>query len=130
MKYLVFPVKIMILPNYVFRHSKPAIVGVIVLEGRLKNNVALVKGNKVIGRVNAIQRKGEPVEEALKDDEVAISIDNAVVGRTINEKDVLFSFIPESHFSELKNLGVLKAEELSLLEDIQEKQKKVKEGEE
>lgn len=130
MKNLVFPVKIMILPNYVFRHSKPAIVGVIVLEGRLKNNVALIKGNKVIGRVNAIQRKGEPVEEALKDDEVAISIDNAVVGRTINEKDVLFSFIPESHFSELKNLGVLKAEELLLLEDIQEKQKKVKEEEE
>lgn len=130
MKKLVFPAKIQLLPNYVFRHSKPAIVGVIVLEGRLRNNVSLMKGEKVIGRVNALQKKGEAIDEALKNDEVAISIDKAIVGRTINEKDILFTVIPKNHFAELRNLSVLNEEELALLEEIQEKQKKVKEEKE
>jgi len=130
MKKLVFPAKIQLLPNYVFRHSKPAIVGVIVLAGRLRNNVSLMKGEKVIGRVNALQKKGEAIDEALKNDEVAISIDKAIVGRTINEKDILFTVIPKNHFAELRNLSVLTEEELALLEEIQEKQKKVKEEKE
>ncbi|MBI5884890.1 translation initiation factor IF-2, partial [archaeon] len=46
LKQVVFPAKVQLLPNYVFRHSKPAIVGVKVLEGRLKKNVELINENR------------------------------------------------------------------------------------
>ncbi|MEW6295448.1 MAG: translation initiation factor IF-2 [Candidatus Diapherotrites archaeon] len=115
---IMLPAKIKILPSFVFRNSKPAIVGVKVLEGKLVTGVKLMRKGKNIGKVDAIQMQGENRKEAEKGSEVAISIDGAVVGRTIKEKDELLTSIPESHMKRLEEYGSLGEEEKKLIEEI------------
>lgn len=114
----VFPVKIKILQGFVFRKSKPAVVGIKILEGRLKNGIELMneKGKK-IGRVQNIQSKNKKVEEAKKNDEVAISIEGGVVERNLFENGVLFGIIPKGKMDLLDQLKKeLTEEEKELLE--------------
>ncbi|MBI4052415.1 MAG: translation initiation factor IF-2 [Candidatus Diapherotrites archaeon] len=116
---LVFPAKIEVLPNLVFRNCKPAIVGVRVLEGKLCQGVSLLNAGMVVGRVQAIQSEGKTLSEAKKGDEVAVSIDGAFVGKNLNEGDTLLSFIPLRQFAELESLaGVFSDGEKELLEEI------------
>jgi translation initiation factor 5B len=92
------PGKIRIIPGYVFRKAKPAIVGVEVLAGQIRSGVALVKDNgEDVGEVRQIQEKGESISEALADMQVAISLDKPIVGRHINENDILYVQIPEAN---------------------------------
>jgi len=88
-------VKLKVLPDFVFRNSKPAIVGVKVLEGKLKAGIKVMKNGEVLGKIIAIQSKNEPVKEAAREEEVAVSIDEAVVGRNLFEGDELYAFIPK-----------------------------------
>ncbi len=86
------PGKIRILPGYVFRISKPAIVGVEVMLGVIRDNYKLMdKDGKSVGVIKSIQDKGESIGEATMGKQVAISIDGAVVGRHIKEGDVLYT---------------------------------------
>ena len=86
---------------------------------------------KVVGRIDAIQIRNESVSEAVKGQEVAVSIDKAVVGRNLRENEVLFSYIPKARFPEFAGLdGVLSGEEKELLNEIKEIVEKSKEGEE
>ncbi len=86
------PGKIRILPGYVFRISKPAIVGVEVMLGVIRDNYKLMdKDGKSVGVIKSIQDKGESIGEAMMGKQVAISIDGAVVGRHIKEGDVLYT---------------------------------------
>ncbi|MEM2797982.1 MAG: translation initiation factor IF-2, partial [Ignisphaera sp.] len=96
---IVLPVKIKILPGYVFRRSDPAIVGVEILGGVLKPGAPLMRiDGKNVGEVQQIQHMGTTLKEARKGQEVAISIKgNVMVGRHIKEGDVLYSDIPLSH---------------------------------
>ena len=116
-----FPAKIRILPGYIFRNSKPAIVGVEVEMGKLKNNVTLMNKEGTIGKVQAIQSDGKNIEEAKKGQEVAISIEGAVVGKDIAENDIVYTYIPKRHIVMLKEVsGSLSAEDLELLKKIEE----------
>ena len=116
---LVFPVKIEVLPNLVFRNCKPAIVGVRVLEGKLCQGVSLLNAGGIVGKVLAIQSEGKSLSEAKKGDEVAVSVDGAFVGKNLNEGDTLLSFIPLRQFAELESLsGVFSAGENELLAEI------------
>ena len=117
---LVLPARIQLLPNHVFRNSKPAIVGVRVLTGRLRANVDVMNGKgEKVGRVEAIQLEGKPVEEAKEGMEVAVSIAGATVGRNLAEKDELFSIIPKKQFHELLELSsVLSQPEIELVSEI------------
>ncbi|MBI2597762.1 MAG: translation initiation factor IF-2 [Candidatus Diapherotrites archaeon] len=125
LKRLVLPSKIFVMPNHVFRHSKPAIVGIRIEQGTLKTDVQLMKNGKIIGKVNEIQLDGKSIEEAKKTMEVAVSISGATVGKNINEKDELYSFIPKKHLEELgKMKDFFKEEELELLEKIKELEKR------
>jgi len=95
---LIKPGKIRILPGYVFRRAKPAIVGVEVLSGEIKPKYVLIKEDgSEVGEVMQIQDKGQVISEAKAGMEVAISLDKAVVGRHILEKDTLYVKVPESH---------------------------------
>jgi translation initiation factor 5B len=86
---------------------------------------------KVIGKVAAIQSKNESIEQAVKGEEVAVSISGAVVGRTIEENDVLLSFIPQKQFSQFSEIGdTLNVDEKELLNEIKEIVEKNKEAEE
>lgn len=127
---IVYPVEFKVLPGCIFRHSKPAIVGVKILKGRLKSDIEVMRKGKILGRIHAIQSKGEAISEAAKGDEVAVSITEAIVGRNLNEKDVLYSFIPKKMFTEIEKLKEeFSAEEIELIEKIKEMEKKVKKGE-
>jgi translation initiation factor 5B len=96
---LIRPGKIRILPGYVFRRSNPAIVGVEVLGGVIKPGYPLMREDgKSIGTIHQIQDRGKSIPEARAGMAVAISIRGRVmVGRHIDEGDILYTDIPEKH---------------------------------
>lgn len=92
---LILPGRIRVLPAYVFRRSKPAIVGVKVEVGGIKPGYPLInlKGEK-IGVVEQIQKEGKSIAKAEAGEEVAVSIPEGVVGRNLREDDVLLVDVP------------------------------------
>ena len=94
---LVLPGKILVLPTFVFRKSKPAVFGVRILAGRIKRGypVVTVDGER-IGMIMQIQDQGESIEEAALGREVAVSMKEPTVGRSFNEGDVLYIAVPEN----------------------------------
>ena len=124
---LVRPGKIRMLPGYVFRKAKPAIVGVEVLGGWIEPKVVLVKDDgEGVGEIVQIQDRGKAVSEAGAGMQVAVSLDKPVVGRHIHEKDVLYVRVPEAHAKMLltKFQDRLTAEELEVLNEYVELMKK------
>ena len=98
LKDLRMPAKIQLLPNHTFRSSKPAIIGVEVLGGKIQPQQMLIReDNKRVGRIHQIQDRQESVQEATKGKQVAISIRGPTVGRQIKEGDFLYVDIPERH---------------------------------
>jgi translation initiation factor 5B len=124
MEQLTLPAKIKILEGCIFRQSKPAIVGVEVLAGKIKTGVALIKNDATsVGTINEIQDKGNNIKEAVSGMQVAISMREPTVGRQIKEKDILYVDIREKEGEEitrLKQRGVLEisSEEEKTLEDL------------
>ncbi len=96
---LIRPGKIRILPGYVFRRSNPVIVGIEVLGGIIKPGYPLMRPDgKRIGTIHQIQDRGKSVQEARAGMSVAISIrDRIMVGRHIDEGDILYTDIPDNH---------------------------------
>jgi translation initiation factor 5B len=120
---LIRPGKIRILPGYVFRRAKPAIVGVEVLSGQIKSKYVLInKDGEEVGEIMQIQDKGQVVPEAKTGIEVAISLDKAIVGRHIFEKDTLYVKVPETHAKTLltKFQDRLSSEDLNALNEFVE----------
>ncbi|MEM1673285.1 MAG: translation initiation factor IF-2 [Candidatus Bathyarchaeia archaeon] len=118
---LIRPAKIRVLPGFVFRRSKPAIVGIEVLAGRIRPRVPLMTAEgKEIGEILQIQDKGAPIPYADKGKQVAISIDKPIVGRHFDEGDILYVRIPESHAKILKTKfrDKLRGDEMEALEEI------------
>ncbi|WP_083500637.1 intein-containing translation initiation factor aIF-2 [Thermococcus celericrescens] len=88
-----FPGVIRLYPDerYIFRRSHPAIVGIEVVEGRIRPGVALIKQNgQKIGVIKSIKNKNDFVQEAKKGDAVAIAIEGAMVGRHIHPGETLY----------------------------------------
>ncbi|HYK93717.1 MAG TPA: translation initiation factor IF-2 [Thermoplasmata archaeon] len=93
----VHPAKFQILPGFVFRSSKPAIVGIKVLAGELRPGVRVMHSDgSEVGVLKGLQREGDSVDRAAEGTELAASIDGAVIGRGVSEGDVLYVSIPES----------------------------------
>lgn len=86
------PGKIEFLDGRIFRRSGPCVFGVEVLGGEIRPNYPLInKKGENIGRVVEIQDEKNKLERASKGQKVAISVDNAVYGRNIKDKDVLYT---------------------------------------
>jgi translation initiation factor 5B len=118
---MVRPGKIQIIPGYIFRKAKPAIVGVKVLAGQIRPRLSLVKADgSDVGEIRQIQDRGEAVSEAGVGMEVAISLSKPIVGRHINENDTLFIRIPEAHAKSLltKLNDQLTSDELEALNEF------------
>ncbi|MGQ9461144.1 MAG: translation initiation factor IF-2 [Candidatus Bathyarchaeaceae archaeon] len=95
---LVKPGKIKLLPGYVFRRAKPAIVGVEVLAGQIKPKWTLVREDgQDVGEIMQIQDRGQAISEANVGMQVAVSLNKPVVGRHIHENDILYVKVPEEH---------------------------------
>jgi translation initiation factor 5B len=118
---ITLPTKIKILPGYVFRTSKPAIVGIEVLAGTLRSNYKLMKEDgSIVGSVKGIQDKGQNISEAKTGRQVAVAIEGPTVGRQINEGDILYSEISENEarLIDAKYRNSLTPEEIEVLEEI------------
>ena len=99
---LVRPCKAKIMTGLIFRRSKPAIVGVEVLSGRLKPKFPIISSSgRKLGALQRIQDKGNDIQEALAGMQVAVSIEDGVVGRNISEGDVIYTDVPERHLKKL-----------------------------
>lgn len=121
---MVMPAKIKLLKDCVFRQSKPAIVGVEVLAGNIAPGYRLMRDNgKVVGKIREIQKANEQIKSAKKGEQVAVSIDDAVIGRNLNEEDTVYSFISEEDMEKI-NKEELSDEELQILKEIIEIKKK------
>jgi translation initiation factor 5B len=113
------PVKIRVIPGAVFRNSKPAIFGVDVLEGTLKPGITLKREGKIVGKVKEIQSEGRTIPKAIKGERVAISVEEAVVGRNVFENDVLISELSREEIEKLKEvIDYLREDERKLLMEI------------
>lgn len=119
---VVLPAKIKILPGYVFRRRDPIIVGVEVLEGRIRKGIPLMKEDgRRIGEIMQIQEHNQPISEATKGMAVAISIrSKAIVGRQVKEGEILYSDVPieDIRIIEERFLDLLSNEEKELLRYI------------
>jgi len=92
------PGAVRLLPDCVFRQSKPAIVGVQIIGGVIRTQINLMREDGAnVGEVKGIQARNENVGSATVGQEVAISIDGPTVGRQIHEGDILYVNIPEKH---------------------------------
>ena len=120
--------KFKVLEGYIFRRSNPAIFGVEVLVGKLRQRVQVMNSDgKVVGTIHQIQDKGKPLDEAQRGSQVAVSMTEPMVGRHIFEKEVLYSLPKESEVRTLKEkyLSRLSVEEQQVLEEIIQIRKKV-----
>ncbi len=103
----IYPAKIRILPGHLFRISKPAVVGIEVIEGIIKSNYPLMnEKGETIGKIKSIQKDKQKVEKAEKGEKVAISIEGGVIGRNLKEKQILFTDVPkEQLYNTSKEIG-------------------------
>ncbi len=114
--------KLRILPQYVFRNTKPAIFGVRVEAGKLISGLNLInlKGEKS-GKIKNIQSENKSVAEAKEGSEVAVSLPGMNYERQIKEQENLYSDISESQFKNFKkNKDLLSQNEMKILQEIAE----------
>ncbi len=122
LKSITSPAKIKILKGCVFRKSNPAIIGVNVLLGNLRNESHLInEEGKKISIIRGIQKDKKNIGEIKQGEDGAISLPNAVVGRQIFEDQTLYTDISEEEFRELKKLkSFLNAGQVEVMREIME----------
>jgi translation initiation factor 5B len=119
-----FPGKVRLLPNCVFRVSKPAIVGVRVLAGRIRPGQTLLNVEGIdIGKIRSIRSGEEVVKEAIQVQEVAVAIEGPTVGRQINIEDVLYVDLREIVVKDIAKMD-LNADDRMVLEETLEVKRK------
>lgn len=115
---IVHPGMFKVIPEYIFRVSKPAVVGVRVLAGRIRPGQEILRPDgRVIGKIQSIQSENNTLKQAIVGEEVAISIPGATVGRQFKADDMLYINIPESHVKELICMD-LNMEEQEVLDKV------------
>ncbi|MEX0764627.1 MAG: translation initiation factor IF-2 [Nitrosopumilaceae archaeon] len=119
--------KFTFLKGYVFRKSNPAVFGVRINVGSLRQKVAIMNAfGKKIGIIHQLQDSGKNIEVAKKDQEIAVSIQNITIGRQMSEEEVLYSFppAPEAKLLLKRFSHKLSPEEFQVLQEIVEIQRK------
>lgn len=119
MSEIIYPCSFKILPDCIFRSSKPAVVGVRILEGRLVCGARVVRNDKIIGDVVEIQDSGKKIIEANKEQEVAISLKGASYLKDFKEKEILNVFLSYDMIKKLEEIeDELSPKELELIKEI------------
>ena len=112
-KHITFPVKIQVLPDRIFRISKPAIFGVRVIAGTLSVKTPMMRSDgKDLGIIKSMRNGDQSLEEAKQGEEIAVAMDDVTVGRQIKENDILYSNLNEN------DAKALQGEELTLDEKM------------
>ena len=122
-----FPGKVKLLPNCVFRASKPAIVGVRVLGGRIRPGQALLNIEGIeVGKIRSIRTGEDVVKEAIQGQEVAVAIEGPTVGRQINVEDILYVDLREMALKEIQSVDLNPDDRMVLDETLEVKRKQDK----
>ncbi len=108
----VFPAEILVLPEFIFRRSDPAIVGVEVLRGKIRPGYPLINENgKRVGTILDIQYEGNRILEATAGQRVAISIKGGIVGRNVKEGKKLYTEVSEFEDEKARSIYFSKMDE-------------------
>ena len=120
--------KLKILHQYVFRNTSPAIFGVKVEAGKLKQQIHLIDENgEKVGKIKNIQSEKKSVSEANDGMEVAVSMSGINFERVMKNKNFLYSDLGESQFRNFKkNKDLLSGNEMRILQEIAEIKRKTK----
>ncbi len=114
-----FPAKFTILPNCVFRASKPAIVGVRVLAGRIRPGENLIgTDGRDLGRIKSIRIGEDAQKEAKQGDEVAVAIEGITIGRQADEGDIIYVDLIESGYKQLQSIDLTVDERMAMDETV------------
>lgn len=96
---IIKPAKFISLPKLVFRQSKPAIIGIEVESGTVKQGQKVInKNGDTVGYIASMEDKGETLPDISRGQRVAMAIKDAIVGKHFEEGDELYIDIPENHY--------------------------------
>jgi len=115
--------KFTFLKGYIFRNSNPAVFGIRVDVGSLRQKIAFMnKTGKKIGVIHQLQHESKTVEVAKTGQEVACSVQNITIGRQIKEDDVFYTLPPPDDAKQYlkKFKHKLNSDELKVLNEIVE----------
>ncbi|MGL6298887.1 MAG: translation initiation factor IF-2 [Methanobacteriaceae archaeon] len=100
---IIKPAKIRSIPKLIFRQSKPAILGIEVISGTVKQGSTLInKEGMVIGSIESMEDKGDTLKSISRGQKIAMAIKDAIVGKGFEEGDELYVDIPEKHYKILE----------------------------
>ncbi|MBS7623313.1 translation initiation factor IF-2, partial [Candidatus Bathyarchaeota archaeon] len=115
------PGKMRVLPGCIFRHSKPAIFGVEVIAGTIRQRYPIIRQDgKRLGTLLRLQDKGRDIDEARSGMQIAVSVDKAVINRNVSENDMLYVAVPEASAREFSTRlrDQLNTEEKGVLDEL------------
>jgi len=120
--------KLKILPQYVFHNAKPAIFGVKVEGGVARHGIELInQDGEEVAKIKALQSEGKGVEEAKREQEIAISLPGITFDRQLKDVEFLYSDLGEAQYREFKkNKSLLSQEEIRVLQEIAQIKRKKK----
>lgn len=113
--------KFRFLRGMVFRRNDPAVFGVEILEGRLRQKASIMNSEgKTVGNIHQLQEEGKTIQEASKGKQIAVSIVGPTIGRQINEGDTFYTLPADGEVKIMneKYLSVLTGDDSSLLKEI------------
>jgi len=118
---LTMPAKFLLIPNMCFRVSHPAIFGIEVLEGTIKQGYAIINSiGEFVGRIKSLENEGTPLQSARRGDKVAISMDGPAYGRQVRAGETLYTMVSaeDAYLFRNKFSDNLNDNEKALLEEI------------
>ncbi len=120
--------KVKVLHQYVFRNTSPAIFGVKIEAGKLKQQMNLIDENgEKVGKIKNIESERKSVHEAGEGIEVAVSMPGINFERAMKNRNFLYSELGESQFRNFKkNKDLLSGNEMKTLQEIAEIKRKGK----
>jgi len=113
--------KFTFLKGMVFRNNDPAVFGIHVDVGTLKQKIPFMNMNgKKVGNIHQLQLDKKTVTSAKTGDDVACSVRDVTIGRQIFEEDVYYTFPPSHEAKQLLNrfMHKLSTEEQKILNEI------------
>lgn len=113
--------KFQFLKGFSFRRNDPAVFGVEIQEGKLRQKCNVMNdAGKPIGVIHQIQEEGKTIPEAKKGEQVAVSIMGPTIGRQVNEGDTLYTLPSEQEVRTInqKYISLISDDARQLLQEI------------
>ena len=120
--------KFTFLKGFVFRNNNPAVFGIRVDVGHLRQKIPFMnKTGKKIGIIHQLQHDGKTVSVVKTGQEVACSVQNITIGRQIVEEDVFYTLPSSPDAKQLikRFMHKLSSEETNVLNEIIEIQRAI-----